>query len=1004
MRTEERQQKIGKVIWRELQYIYPRTQEESLAGAKIEVFQALSEIFTNDDSTLQDLKTFIQNRVQSFSQRQHHNAESARMEYEDLMLVLEDTHQRIRERREYLQHIDDIELRQPIGLRFENARQIANKIEAIDVPFLQKVSKVSGTLLQLEQSISIIIQGLHMLQQGDFQGFAGLTGAAVPGLSANTGCFSFLAGPVGILMANVNMFDAFSQWQRQDKPIHLLEQVNVQITTVEEAISNLHKDMQDCFDATWQILDPMQRSNCKLFEIVMLNIETVLNMLKKTNTIKQDREALNHTIQAGLQQLLNQLIQNYQDAVSAIHSEFYKRFQEAQVQVASVHPGFSLDKAISLPVVQSDIDVSQWHLIEEENVEHQKTIDVMSGRVPCVGFLEWQEKWRNFFAQEKWHDVLNQEIIERIMQFDGVFFQKLRQLLTHPHSVLMQAQGTMSVTYRQNFSNGILGPEINFELYLNQRNKSSIKLCSGSPSLMWFFSDNDITPYIDEYSLCLMSSLQGASDNPNAGIEKNKVYIDPETRMYKVLRGDGEICKGRLSEDNFPFLILIGINPNDLNDPNLKYQILHYTANAGHTRGKKWHVGGFGSQCFTKDLDKFVGIDDLIATFDLALRVETMQEQRRSLVQAHDYEGLFNNLDRRYLELMNVLSILDPRYSSKMNVIKNEIIDAFKTLYETGSTIALAEVRQMLDKALQTLPGVLSVLNDEGEKAKLLQTLLQAERLRNLEGGFDFVNKGLLQYLHNDLPQWIDRRVVIQQAEAECKAWLEEEKERQANLEHERLEIERQQQAHMQVLLEDIMDLQNRIAIMEGNINICQEEIIQLKTEIVRCEQTIIGLQREIEENRRGQNAVQENIRNWQDLVLDGDALSHREDALMTPEVVQALRDALTAEEVDLANLIAALEAKEEELTTLNLHLADEMEKLASANTRLEGFCVRRDNLQEEEAAKKKLLMDLEAIGKPQIVLPVAGAMQQFGFFAHANIPVINIGQQIALPGLGHGS
>lgn len=75
------------------------------------------------------------------------------------------------------------------------------------------------------------------------------------------------------------------------------------------------------------------------------------------------------------------------------------------------------------------------------------------------------------------------------------------------------------------------------------------------------------------YDLVLMSSLN--DDEKNA--EKNKIYI-AEDGSYLVCDTEGKISKGAINDKN----IKLSDVENKLNDPNLKNQILEFTANIGH--------------------------------------------------------------------------------------------------------------------------------------------------------------------------------------------------------------------------------------------------------------------------------------------------------------------------------------------------------------------------------------------------------------------------------------
>lgn len=105
--------------------------------------------------------------------------------------------------------------------------------------------------------------------------------------------------------------------------------------------------------------------------------------------------------------------------------------------------------------------------------------------------------------------------------------------------------------------------------------------------------DEDITPTLDElctrnefpgegiqigYSLCLMSSL---SDQAEAG----KIYIDQDTRAYKVLGENGELYQGELPKE-------IDLNELSLNPDNLvlKMSVFDYISRQGHIQidGVAW--------------------------------------------------------------------------------------------------------------------------------------------------------------------------------------------------------------------------------------------------------------------------------------------------------------------------------------------------------------------------------------------------------------------------------
>lgn len=79
------------------------------------------------------------------------------------------------------------------------------------------------------------------------------------------------------------------------------------------------------------------------------------------------------------------------------------------------------------------------------------------------------------------------------------------------------------------------------------------------------------------YNLALMSSFQGSVDDPNVGLEKGKIYIDPENHKYKLLGEDGQIGEGLLSDS-----IDLKDLRSKLNTVEFKAQILEYIATRGH--------------------------------------------------------------------------------------------------------------------------------------------------------------------------------------------------------------------------------------------------------------------------------------------------------------------------------------------------------------------------------------------------------------------------------------
>jgi hypothetical protein len=95
----------------------------------------------------------------------------------------------------------------------------------------------------------------------------------------------------------------------------------------------------------------------------------------------------------------------------------------------------------------------------------------------------------------------------------------------------------------------------------------------------FYWKEDEARGYPDEYSLCLMSSLCGDADNPDAAVEKGKIYIDKNTRRYQVLGEKKDICQGKLPDE-----IDLSLDANDL-----KKQVLSYTSKQGDTHPGRAH-------------------------------------------------------------------------------------------------------------------------------------------------------------------------------------------------------------------------------------------------------------------------------------------------------------------------------------------------------------------------------------------------------------------------------
>lgn len=83
---------------------------------------------------------------------------------------------------------------------------------------------------------------------------------------------------------------------------------------------------------------------------------------------------------------------------------------------------------------------------------------------------------------------------------------------------------------------------------------------------------------VSAYNLYLMSSLQGTSDNPDAGARNHKIYIDESTRECKMQTETGEMWEGIL-----PGEVDLNHLNSRLDDPILKEQVLTYILQHDHT-------------------------------------------------------------------------------------------------------------------------------------------------------------------------------------------------------------------------------------------------------------------------------------------------------------------------------------------------------------------------------------------------------------------------------------
>jgi predicted nucleic acid-binding Zn-ribbon protein len=1074
----------GRVLWQIMASAYPLEKVNGLYPND-EVLRALGENFMKDKAKLPDTKHLLENRLQELSQQQHENEQRISEERRDLTFVLLEIGQKIEDMQQAQQEA------QAIQARFDNARQAADGIAALGehftIPFLEKVGRVGGALINLEQSINKTMQGLQMLQQGGFQGLAGLAGAAIPGLSAISGCFSFLAGPVGIFMAGVSLFEAFNEAEQQDGLGEALGQISGQIAAIHQAVHALHEDMRGCFDATWDRLEQMQEFNCRQFKIVLESIDKIRIELEKLDKIRHDGAALRQELQAGFQRVEAHL----QFIENAHMNEAFIQFDHAKpekfledltsgqyvnhillaLKDAAILPENS-GTDVTVPAFGPSVAQTKWiqrlqkqlpaDPINKLGFYHRLVAGVLPALVANANQQDLVGEPHSWLQAVRAYESLLRTGQDAIADLDEAQKVKYRQgflrlkaiaktnvtvlqLFTQEHNLqrlldqlilnyknavdvvhdkfnenFNTQQGQLAQTY-PGFSLGQDVPSLaptGMERWVNLSAMNMVD--PGAVALWGNFGQANWHDLLNQVIMNLIAQahpdFHGRFDalwqdrgflyrqnqgNMNIGYDHVVRYSISNHRCYSDSSSGGgffgDLFNSSSSSDEYHPVASLNIEftfylvQNQVRTE-LCYGSMHYTSQADNPFA-------LTAGLLTRRAD----MGPILAALPAVPTNQIMIDGRKAMALEQHYEGLLENLKRRYLELINVLAIIDARYNrpefkARKSLAKIHIKEALTNLRREGSVIHLEETRRVLETEKQRIAGIVPVIDDANKKG-ILQTLLQQPRLKTLEQEFSEIMK-LLQKIHDDSLKWIDRRVAIKQAKAEHKKWLADEKKRQKDIKNELKQKEKERQEFMRQLQMNIRDLQRRITAIEEKIAGCQEEITRLKTEISRCEQAISDLERQIEENRRSQGVTQENIRNWEGLVRDSDALTHRQDALMTPEVVQALQSALVAEIADLEKLEELKLEIEERIIELNRQIVVEQANMANANTMKQGFRVIKEDLQITLEINEENLDSLRR-EKP---LSLADAMQQFGFFGGAVAPGIGAQGQanLALPAPGH--
>ena len=169
-----------------------------------------------------------------------------------------------------------------------------------------------------------------------------------------------------------------------------------------------------------------------------------------------------------------------------------------------------------------------------------------------------------------------------------------------------------------------------------------------------------------EYSLCLMSSLQGSANDLNAGMEKSKIYIDPDSYKYKVLRHDGEICEGTLPEN---------IDLSDLSlELELKPQILDYTSKQGHTQENR-EINFYLKDPSNTVIQGYIQLDEPIeitseCLYDYKLKIIKKISKKIENIESGNYLTLWNIKTDFNLIFLEIPNTIDYAHNHVESVIK----------------------------------------------------------------------------------------------------------------------------------------------------------------------------------------------------------------------------------------------------------------------------------------------------------------------------------------------
>ena len=262
LKKVERSQ-IGQIYIQYIQTIYPCERYESNQLNNDELIQAIGALFEKDiGSTRELLKTILsQNNLIIDAQAEAY--EDQHDEQDRINLVLLGIKHKLGKIEE---HINEQRIAEKRAATIANAKQATQGLigigQAFNIPFIENVGKVGTTLITLEQSIATTMSTFQGVAQG---GMAAVSGIGMSGLGLATSAFSCLAGPIGIAGACIALFAHFSNKSNDDGMLAGLK-------CISEQLQAFHKEMRECFQITWDMLNTIEQRNCERFNMLMAEI------------------------------------------------------------------------------------------------------------------------------------------------------------------------------------------------------------------------------------------------------------------------------------------------------------------------------------------------------------------------------------------------------------------------------------------------------------------------------------------------------------------------------------------------------------------------------------------------------------------------------------------------------------------------------------------------------------------------------------------------------------